>query len=97
MHVPVPKVINLLIDNVTSAMFVTDSIQRTKLKWVDLRLEWCRMLKDQSIVTSKWIPTTNNVADLLTKITTKHTFETLRDQLMHRLSHWPNSAQQTKK
>ena len=58
---------------------------KSKLKHVDCRQEWVRVLRDRDICTPVHVDTKDNLADLFTKILTAPEFERLRGQIMYNM------------
>ena len=68
-------------------------MNRTKLKHIDARQEWVKMIRDKQLLRMIKVDTKSNVADLGTKILGKFTFQKLRGMLMYDLEYL-RSAQQ---
>jgi hypothetical protein len=81
MEFPFP--FTLEVDNETARIFANNSAQRSKLKHIDCRQEWVKILRDKSICTPVHVPTKDNLADLFTKILPAGDFIRLRDHLLH--------------
>ena len=77
-----PKPMTLLMDNTTAEIFTNDTAFRTRLKHIDVRQQWVRVLRDKSILIPKHVPTKVNMADLFTKILGTDDFIRLRDLMM---------------
>ena len=58
---------------------------KSKLKHVDCRQEWVRVLRDRDICTPVHVDRKDNLADLFTKILTAPEFERLRGQIMYNM------------
>ena len=82
MNLDFPPVIELQIDNTTAIAFCNDSVVKSKLKHIDCRQEWVRMLRDKKILIPKWVHTDENDADFFTKILPRTRFCYLRDRMM---------------
>jgi hypothetical protein len=80
MPFPVPFV--LLMDNTTAEAFCNRTVQRSKLKYIDCRQEWCLMIRDKNIMVPEHVATLSNLSDLLTKILGPKDFTRLLNQLM---------------
>ena len=65
-----PKPIPLQMDNSTAESFAKNNAKKTKLKHIDARQEWVKVLRDKSILVPVHVPTKLNLADLFTKILT---------------------------
>ena len=83
MHIDFPKPITLQMDNSTAEVFVNNTAFKSKLKHIDVRQHWVRMLRDKNILIPQHVNTKDNLADLFTKVLDKHTFTTLSRQLLH--------------
>ena len=81
MEFPFP--FTLEVDNETARIFANASAHRSKLKHIDCRQEWVKILRDKSVCTPVHVPTKDNLADLFTKILPAGDFIRLRDQLLH--------------
>lgn len=63
-----PEIIKMMVDNAQAISFQHRTCPHTKLKGVfDLRWDWVKDLQDDGGVTTAYINTKDNVADLLTK------------------------------
>jgi len=82
MNVPFPKPFILQMDNDAAACFARDSVFKSKLKHIDCRQEWVKMLRDRRIMTPVHVDSADNLADIFTKILPVAVFESLRDRLM---------------
>lgn len=81
-HIPFPRPVELQVDNSTAKAFADDSVLKTKLKHIDCRQEWVRILRDHRLFRLIHCPTDNNVADLGTKILATGIFIRLREMIM---------------
>ena len=80
-----------VVDYQAAEIFINDTAFKSKLKHIDCRQEWVKVLRDKSIMTPAHINTKDNLADLFTKILDKETFIKLRDTIMY-----PHPASQQK-
>ena len=78
-----PKPFMLEVDNQAAEIFINDSAFKSKLKHIDCRQEWVKVLRDKSIMIPTHVDSKDNLADLFTKILDRETFTRLRDQVMH--------------
>ena len=83
MNFPMP--FKLEMDNEAARIFAANSAQRTKLKHIDCRQHWVRMLRDKDICNPVHVDTKKNLADIFTKILPAGDFERLRDSCMVKL------------
>ena len=74
----------LEMDNDAARAFADDTVIKTKLKHIDTRQDWVRILRDKSICTPTYVPTKLNVADVFTKILGGDDFERLVHMMMPR-------------
>ena len=88
MNIPFPRPFVLQMDNEAAKCFANNSCFKSKLKHIDQRQHWVKILRDKDICVPVHVPTADNLADIFTKILPVSTFETLRDKLMHD----PNSS-----
>jgi hypothetical protein len=77
-----PKPMTLLMDNAAAEIFTNDTAFRTKLKHIDVRQQWVKVLRNKSVIIPKHVPSLDNLADLFTKILGVDDFIRLRDQMM---------------
>jgi hypothetical protein len=82
MNVAFPKPFILQMDNSAAQIFADDTAYKSKLKHIDCRQEWVKMLRDKQICKCIHVASADNLADLFTKILPINTFERLRDRLM---------------
>ena len=64
-------------------VFTNNTANKTRLKHIDCRQEWVKMLRNKSLVKPLHVPSEDNLADIFTKILDKPTFINLRDRLLH--------------
>ena len=72
----------LELDNQAAIIFCDGSASKTRLKHIDTRQEWTRMLRNKNLVIARHVPSEENLADLFTKILPRPTFVKLRDQVL---------------
>ena len=77
-----PKPFILQVDNAACESFAKADARRSKLKHIDCRQEWIKILRDKNIMLPKHVDTKLNVADIFTKISDKKTFEGLVNMIM---------------
>ena len=82
MGITFPYPFTLQMDNSAAKVFCENSAQKTKLKHIDCRQEWVRTLREKSIMAPAYVPSDQNIADILTKILGPQVFTTLRDMCM---------------
>ena len=80
--IPFPKPFKLQMDNDAAKCFAEDSVSKSKLKHIDARQEWVKILRDREICTPVHVDSAYNLADIFTKILSVEVFERLRDQLL---------------
>ena len=80
--IPFPKPFKLQMDNEAAKCFAEDTVSKSKLKHIDARQEWVKILRDREICTPVHVDSADNLADIFTKILSVETFEWLRDQLL---------------
>lgn len=83
MGIPFPKPFKLQMDNDAARIFANDTCFNTRMKHIDCKLEWVRVLRDKNICTPTHVPSSDNKADFLTKILDIPTFSRLRSSLMY--------------
>ena len=79
-----PKPIHLQMDNAACQTFCEGPAFKSRLKHIDARQEWVRMLRNKSILIACHVPTADNLADIFTKILGPEIFQRVRDRIMHR-------------
>ena len=79
---PFPIPFELGMDNTTAEAFCNDTVKRSKLKHIDCRQEWVKLLRNKNVMKAKHVDTNLNLADLFTKILPARQFQCLRDQMM---------------
>ena len=77
-----PKPILLEMDNAAAEVFCNNTALKTRLKHIDVRQEWVRMLRNKTILLPKHVGSRDNLADFFTKILQPHDFQRLRESLM---------------
>ena len=80
--IPFPKPFKLQMDNTTAEAFANNSCFKAKLKHIDARQEWVKMLRNKDILIPVHVDTKANIADLFTKILDGNTFKHLRSMIM---------------
>ena len=85
MGIDFPETIRLQMDNSAAKCFADNSCTKSKLKHIDCRQQWVKVLRDKEILTAEHVPTDHNLADMFTKILDKATFLRLRSMMMHPL------------
>jgi hypothetical protein len=70
------------IDNTAAIAFANNSCFKSNLKHIDCRQEWVHMLRDKAIIKPFYVKTTENLADIFTKILPVRIFQYLRDKIM---------------
>ena len=85
LNMPFPKPYKLQIDNAAALVFTTNTANKTRLKHIDQRQQWVKVLGDKNISDPTHVPTEFNLADHFTKILPPHRFKQLRDRCMYRV------------
>jgi hypothetical protein len=80
-----PKPFKIQMDNTAAESFAKGTAFKSKLKHIDCRLEWVRLLRDRNVCTPVHVDTKVNLADLFTKILSIEVFEGLRSKVMYEL------------
>ena len=70
------------IDNTTAIAFSEGSVQKSKLKHIDVRQNWVKWLRGHELCKLKYVDTKSNLADFYTKALDTETFRRLRDRQM---------------
>ena len=82
MGLSLPLPFKLQMDNTAAQAFAGSSVNRTKMKHIDCRQYWVRVLRDKGICLPVHVDTKDNLADLFTKPLDRATFWTLLAQIM---------------
>jgi hypothetical protein len=85
MGINFPEPYKLQIDNSSALVFAKNTATKTKLKHIDVRQDWVKVLRNKSISEPVHVPTALNIADMFTKILPVITFRKHRDRVLHRL------------
>ena len=67
-------------DNEAARIFCMESAAKTRLKHIDCRQEFVRLLRNKDILRAVHVPSKENLADLMTKILPRPTFEYLMEK-----------------
>ena len=81
---PVPRPVIIQVDNMAALAFSkqTSHSGRSKLRHIDCRLQWLKVLRDSNLIQCVHVSTEHNVADLFTKALDTPTFTRHRDSIM---------------
>ena len=82
MGISFPRPFILQMDNDAARIFADDSCFKSRMKHIDCRQEWVKILRDKEICTPARVDTKDNLADFLTKILGPADFVRLRNELM---------------
>jgi hypothetical protein len=82
--VPFPYPMMLQLDNKAAIAFCNDNANKTNLKHIDCRQEWCRTIRDKKVMRPIYVKSEDNWADFFTKILKPDIFIKLRNLMMHR-------------
>ena len=74
----------LRMDNAAAEVFTNNSANKTRLKHIDCRQEWVKMLRNKALIKPVHVPSEDNLADIFTKILPRTVFANLRDRMMHK-------------
>ena len=81
-----PLPFTLQVDNQAALAFVYNTVQRSRLRHIDCRMEWVKAIRNQDIMTAVHVSSELNLADLFTKILVTDRFQYLRNRMMRRHS-----------
>ena len=81
-NIPFDMPMCLEMDNTTAECFANESAFKSKLKHIDCRQQWVRVLRDKDIIVPKHVHTKSNLADLFTKVLASSDFYPLATQLL---------------
>ncbi len=76
----------LQMDNSAAQTFAEGSAFKSKMKHIDFRQEWVKVLRDREICTPVHVDTKDNLADIFTKILPEKDFTRLRNRLMYNMN-----------
>ena len=85
MGIDFPAPYKLQIDNTAAKTFAKNTAMKTKLRHIDVRQDWVKVLRDKQISEPIGVPGEINLADLFTKILPKPMFEKHRNKCLHRV------------
>ncbi len=73
------------VDNTAAIAFSrsTGSNGRSRMRHIDLRMAWVRVLRESGLITCVHVDTKDQLADILAKVLDQKTFTEIRDKLMH--------------
>ena len=87
MGIKFPLPFTLQMDNTAAQAFANNTALKTKLKHIDVRQEWVRMLRNKDIIKPIHDDTKDNLADLFTKILPKNDFIRMHNKMMYQRQH----------
>lgn len=85
MNLDFPRPFKIQMDNSAAECFAKGTAFKSKLKHIDCRQEWVKVLRDRNICTPIHVDTKDNLADMFTKILSEKDFVRLRSKLMYEL------------
>ena len=77
---PMPIIVNT--DSTVAQAFMANTCPKTRMKHIDVRQNWIKLIRNAQVCLPQYIPTADNLADFFTKILFKSTFIKLRKSLM---------------
>jgi hypothetical protein len=77
---PIP--FTLEVDNEAAKIFMEGNAKRSKLRHIDCRQEWVKIIRDRSVCIPVHVDSEDNLADIFTKILSDKIFEEIRDQIL---------------
>ena len=77
---PIP--FTLEVDNEAAKIFMEGNAKRSKLRHIDCRQEWVKIIRDRSVCIPIHVASEDNLADIFTKILNDKIFEEIRDQIL---------------
>lgn len=85
MNLDFPRPFKIHMDNSAAECFAKGTAFKSKLKHIDCRQEWVKVLRDRNICTPIHVDSKDNLADMFTKILSEKDFVRLRSKLMYEL------------
>jgi hypothetical protein len=85
MNLEFPRPFKIQMDNTAAECFAKGTAFKSKLKHIDCRQEWVKILRDRNICTPVHVDSKENLADLFTKILAETDFVRLRSRIMTEL------------
>ena len=82
MNIKLHKLFKLQMDHVAAECFANNTCVKSKLKHIDCRKQWVKILRDREMCTPAHVDSKDILADILTKVLPVGIFERLRDRLM---------------
>ena len=83
MNLEFQRPFKIQMDNAAAECFAKGTAFKSKLKHIDCRQEWVRMLRDRNICVPVHVDSKDNLADMFTKILPADDFERLRSMIMY--------------
>ena len=77
-----PLPIRLQIDNAAAEAFIKRTAAKSRMKHIDCRQEWLKVLRNKEICVPVHVDSAENIADIFTKILDRNTFERLLQWIM---------------
>lgn len=87
MQLDFPRPFKIQMDNTVAGSFTLGTAFKSKLKHIDCRQEWVKVLRDRNICTPVHVDSRDNLADFFTKLLPVGDFERLRSKIMYELPH----------
>ena len=87
MQLDFPRPFKIHMDNTAAESFAWGTAFKSKLKHIDCRQEWMKILRNRSICTPVHVDTKDNLADLFTKLLPMGDFERLRSNIVYEPRH----------
>ena len=86
MNIDFPRPFKIQMDNAAAECFAKGTAFKSKLKHIDCRQEWVRVLRDRNVCTPVHVDSKDNLADLFTKILPEVDCVRLRSKLMYEMN-----------
>ena len=83
MNLEFQRPFKIQMENAAAECFALGTTFKSKLKHIDCRQEWVRILRDRGICTPGHVDTKDKMADLFTKILSAPEFERLRNLIVY--------------
>ena len=82
LKIPCPVPMEIFVDATAAKGFADSPGKHTRMKHLDVRMDWIKQLRDRNIVEFHKVAGTDNVADFFTKVLDKGDFTRWEDRMM---------------
>ena len=87
LDIPRPGTIEIGVDATAAMGFANNTANAGRMKHIDVRLDWVKLLRDRNIARFVKVPGVENPSDFMTKILLAIEFARQQAELVHRVEH----------